>query len=292
MYNISQFHVYRIRRAYKKNCTSAYDRVEVFDGSTKNSSRLASLCGKKRIHAYRSSLNVLFVTFISDDRVQERGFHAVYKFFYPPTSTMESTTAEDTTTTSTEKMTKEQTTSATITTETVAKIFPFNASHLSLIAMFVEPRHNNSPVDKSQQSQMLDQTTESENIAVTQMDKDLTSRNVRLWHSIIIMIIIFIFIVTVVVVTLVVVCRYYRTRVPKRRKTSNLPFSEESETLYRHDNHLNDNLDKGSSESIHLPQPSPSGPPPDVTFTNPMYDRKHGTSSSTLASSTYMEYTI
>ncbi|CAC5362675.1 rRNA-processing protein fcf2,Deoxynucleotidyltransferase terminal-interacting protein 2 [Mytilus coruscus] len=146
----------------KGNCTSAYDRVEVFDGSTKNSSRLASLCGKKGIHAYKSSLNVLSVTFISDERVQERGFHAVYKFFYPPTTTIESTTAEDTTTTSTEKMTKEQTTSATITTETAAKIFPFNASHLSLIAMFVEPRHNNYPVDKSQQSQMIDQTTESE----------------------------------------------------------------------------------------------------------------------------------
>ncbi|XP_076090760.1 uncharacterized protein LOC143062837 isoform X1 [Mytilus galloprovincialis] len=276
----------------KGNCTSAYDRLEVFDGSTKNSSRLASLCGQKGIHAYTSSLNVLTVTFISDDRVQERGFHAVYKFFYPPTTTVESTTAEDTTTSSTEKMTTIQTTNATITTETAAKIFPFNASHLSLIAMFVEPRKNNSPVDKSQQSQMIDQTTESENIAVTQIDKDLTTKNVRLWHTIIIMIIIFIFIVTVVVVTSVIVCRYYRTRIPKRRNTSNLPFTEESETLYRHDNSLNDNLEKGSSESINLPQPSPSGPPPDVTFTNPMYVRNHGTSSSTLASSTYMEYTI
>ncbi|CAC5392676.1 unnamed protein product [Mytilus coruscus] len=121
----------------KGNCTSAYDRVEVFDGSTKNSSRLASLCGEKKEYMH--------------------------------------------------------------------------------IAMFVEPRHNNSPVDKSQQSQMIDQTTES-----------------------------------VVVVTLVIVCRYYRTRVPKRRNTSNLPFTEESKTLYRHDNR--------------------SGPPPDVTFTNPMYD--------------------
>ncbi|VDI10486.1 Hypothetical predicted protein, partial [Mytilus galloprovincialis] len=32
----------------KGNCSSAYDRLEIFDGSTKNASRLASLCDKKR----------------------------------------------------------------------------------------------------------------------------------------------------------------------------------------------------------------------------------------------------
>ena len=37
---------------------------------------------------------------------------------------------------------------------------------------------------------------------------------------------------------------------------------------------------------------SPCDPPPDVTFTNPMYERQHAISSSTLASNTYVEYTV
>ena len=45
---------------------------------------------------------------------------------------------------------------------------------------------------------------------VTQIDEDISERNVRLWHTIIILIILFVIIVTVIVVSLAIVCRYYR----------------------------------------------------------------------------------
>ena len=50
----------------------------------------------------------------------------------------------------------------------------------------------------------------SEHNMVTQIDEDISERNVRLWHTIIILIILFVIIVTVIVVSLAIVCRYYR----------------------------------------------------------------------------------
>ena len=50
----------------------------------------------------------------------------------------------------------------------------------------------------------------SEHNIVTQIDEDISEKNVRLWHTIIILIILFVIIVTVIVVSLAIVCRYYR----------------------------------------------------------------------------------
>jgi hypothetical protein len=140
------------------NCISAYDRLSIYDGQTINSTLIGSHCGKKSTKAYTSSQNVLYIKFISDDRVQDRGFHAVYRFFFSPTSVKETTKTEEETTfpqTTTELTTKDY-----INVEPTAKTLQFNASHLSLIAMFVEPGLKKEGAEISEQSQMVEITTE------------------------------------------------------------------------------------------------------------------------------------
>jgi len=67
-------------------CRLAYDVIEVFDGDSDKSPTLVILCGRRVRKSLTSSNHVLYITFHSDDRVERKGFHAVYRFIYSSTS--------------------------------------------------------------------------------------------------------------------------------------------------------------------------------------------------------------
>lgn len=294
----------------KTDCATAYDKIELYDGKISNDSRIATFCGKISSVSYTSSSQVFYVKFMSDDRVQNRGFHAAYTFKCPKTTTEEQTTKYVTNnpTTSQEVDTWKTVPSASPLTEvtstvlstadniavsddTPVKVYHFNSSHMSLLAMFVEPKLRRSRLEQDDHPMVINTTQVTENVAVTQMDNDLTSTNVRLWHTVVILIIVFIVVAVIVILMLLIMCRHYRNKLPKRECLTN---AEESENLYSQDKNLNDASDKGSTETLtcSLPRASPVDAQPDVMFTNPIYDKRHMTSSSTLASTTFTEYNV
>lgn len=158
----------------KDNCESAFDRIEIYDGKVTNSSWIETLCGKASSVSFTSSSNVLYVKFLSDDRVQNRGFHAVYKFYCPKTTTEQrSTKVVITNTTTLQNSTEAVFNTKSISTESIGnstaynkavsdtsvKVYHLNSSHMSLIAMFVEPKLRRSRIEQPNK-QLVTNTTE------------------------------------------------------------------------------------------------------------------------------------
>lgn len=56
----------------------AYDRIELYDGSSASASSLGRFCGPKAPEKVLTSKNEMFMVFKSDSSVQRKGFKAVY----------------------------------------------------------------------------------------------------------------------------------------------------------------------------------------------------------------------
>ena len=93
-----RFNSVHLEDHFGSRCPTAYDKIDIYDGNSSASPLLDTLCGTMQPVSFTSTLNSLFIEFISDSRVQSEGFHASYKFIYP--STTSSTTTTTTTTTS------------------------------------------------------------------------------------------------------------------------------------------------------------------------------------------------
>ena len=79
------------------NCKTAYDKIEIYDGDTEHSYHVTTICGYKNSFSFTSSVNSLFVSFVSDHRVQAKGFHASYRFILSvPSTSLLSTSATTT----------------------------------------------------------------------------------------------------------------------------------------------------------------------------------------------------
>ncbi|XP_060071928.1 uncharacterized protein LOC132551801 [Ylistrum balloti] len=272
-------------------CRLAYDLIEVFDGDSDSSPTLGIYCGRRNKKTVTSSNDVLFITFHTDDRVQRKGFHAVYKFIHIPTPTTSIPSSIDQTTS--HPSSQETSASVDSSQETTGH---YNVSYnttpsssvsennktvitLGLAAMFIEPRRRPSPTEKSVEEALIVTTETGEKFDdydVTHEIPEVVTIEPDLRHVILILVITFFVLFMTLLVILIVVCRHYRKRIPKRRNVTNFPFTEESVSLYDKDNNANDQADRGQDDDsdINLPQPSPCDPPPDVTFCNPLYEQR------------------
>ena len=61
----------------------SYDYIEVYDGNEELSDKLGKFCGTTKPSPFVSSGNELLLKFHSDDTVNWKGFHAVYKLVDP-----------------------------------------------------------------------------------------------------------------------------------------------------------------------------------------------------------------
>ncbi|KAK3087707.1 hypothetical protein FSP39_009442 [Pinctada imbricata] len=72
------------------NCISAYDYVYIFEN--KNISNFErTFCGYSKGEDITSTGNDLYISFRSDERVQRSGFHAIYRFLLPETTSLQTT---------------------------------------------------------------------------------------------------------------------------------------------------------------------------------------------------------
>lgn len=62
---------------------ASYDYIEVFDGGEELSDKLGRFCGSNKPLPFVSTGNELLLKFKSDDTVNWKGFHAVYKLVDP-----------------------------------------------------------------------------------------------------------------------------------------------------------------------------------------------------------------
>ena len=87
------------------NCRTAFDKVDIYDGNITTSNHMRTLCGRTPSDinsAFTSTGNIVILTFVSDSRVQAKGFHANYRFNLKTTTTPTTTTSTTTTSTTTE----------------------------------------------------------------------------------------------------------------------------------------------------------------------------------------------
>lgn len=89
------------------NCRTAYDKIDIYDGNNTTGNHLKTLCGNKRPSSFTSTGNSLYIVFLSDSRVQAKGFHASYTFILPTTSTSTTVVAAISATTATKNTAKE-----------------------------------------------------------------------------------------------------------------------------------------------------------------------------------------
>lgn len=256
-------------------CDLAYDRVEIFDGYNDENAKLGSFCSSGAQKTVTSPRNVLYIKFHSDERVEKNGFHAVYRFIYQTTVQPETTTSKDITSAS-----SSDTTTASVTTNiisTASNIKDKNESQVSLVAMFIEhPKIPPVYVDRVDDNTVANDNSSINGIyaddGVTRSTPDINAIPTDLRRAMLALAMAFLALFIVVLCILFFVCRYYRKRVPKRRNVPNFPFTtEESVSLYDKDNMINGKVEQEQDEEINLPQPSPSDPPADVEFCNPMY---------------------
>ena len=80
-------------------CATAYDKIDIYEGNSSSSPLLYTLCGTASPLSFKSTLNSLYIEFISDSRVQSEGFHASYKLIYPSTTSTSTTTSTTSVTT-------------------------------------------------------------------------------------------------------------------------------------------------------------------------------------------------
>lgn len=73
------------------NCRTAYDTIDIYDGDNTTANHLKTFCGNRRHASITSTGNSLYIVFVSDSRVQAKGFHASYAFILPVTSTLTTT---------------------------------------------------------------------------------------------------------------------------------------------------------------------------------------------------------
>ena len=92
-----RFNSIKLEDHFGSRCSTAYDKISIYDGNSSASPLLDTLCGSTSPLSFTSTSNAVYMEFISDSRVQSEGFHASYKFIYPSTTTTTTTTATTTT---------------------------------------------------------------------------------------------------------------------------------------------------------------------------------------------------
>ncbi|XP_025113966.1 uncharacterized protein LOC112575994 isoform X2 [Pomacea canaliculata] len=245
-------------------CTEHYDYLEVYDGDSPASTKLAMLCGHDPVTSYTSRHNVLLVKLKTDKHVQRTGFHATYRFIFPTTSTV-STTA----TTSTSNTTAN-------TTSTTTQEDPEVQKMTSLTAHFVEPhrdvRREWTPSTWSPSNSTPHYNFNEDGGAFSgPFERQSSPVSVLFVRTMWTLVISLLMLLVLLIVVLFAVCRHYRKKFPKKRNIPNYTFTDEDLSLYE-----KETLTSVSTREIDsLTYKFHSDPDPDIAFSNPLYESRY-----------------
>ncbi|KAL3871672.1 hypothetical protein ACJMK2_039656, partial [Sinanodonta woodiana] len=265
------------------SCSTAYDVIEVFDGDSDQSKILKAFCGVSAPVSFNSSGNFLYIKFRSDNRVQMRGFHAAYKFIFPPyvSTTTVSPSTEEWRITSIEEGIKSMLTDSNNETHiyTSRQWNITNEELAPLVADFVE----SMSITPISDSEVTKTTNNPEKCVEGDEGDDVVDVNYHDNHEhlqsiLVCVIVIFVLLFVIGILASVIIYRHYRKKSPKRRQTPYIKSTEENVSLCKnghaagHEQGI-ENDDK--EEEIDFFQPSSSNPPADVEFQNPLYNFNH-----------------